>query len=32
MSRDTLRKVGETLICCLVGAVIGLAFAYTLPG
>lgn len=32
MKSDTLRRIGETLICCLVGAAIGLAFAFSLPG
>lgn len=32
MSRHTLRVILETLACCLIGAAIGLAFAFTLPG
>lgn len=32
MKPETLRRIGETLGCILAGAVIALAFAYTLPG
>jgi uncharacterized membrane protein YgaE (UPF0421/DUF939 family) len=32
MNRHTLRVILETLACCLIGAAIGLAFAFTLPG
>jgi hypothetical protein len=32
MNRDTLRRIGETLGCILAGAVIALAFAFSLPG
>jgi hypothetical protein len=32
MKRHTLRRIAETLACCLIGAAIGLAFAFTLPG
>ena len=32
MKAETLRRIAETLACCLVGAIIALAFAFTLPG
>lgn len=32
MKPDTLRRIGETLGCILAGAVIALAFAFSLPG
>jgi hypothetical protein len=32
MNRHTLRVILETVACCLVGAIIALAFAFTLPG
>jgi uncharacterized membrane protein YgaE (UPF0421/DUF939 family) len=32
MKHETLRRIWETLLCCAMGAAIGLAFAYTLPG
>ena len=32
MKPETLRRIGETLACCLIGAAIGLAFAFSLPG
>lgn len=32
MKPDTLRRIAETLACCLIGAAIALAFAFTLPG
>lgn len=32
MKPETLRRIGETLICAAIGAAIGLAFAFSLPG
>jgi uncharacterized membrane protein YgaE (UPF0421/DUF939 family) len=32
MKHETLRRIWETLLCCAMGAVIALAFAYSLPG
>lgn len=32
MNRHALRVILETVACCLIGAAIGLAFAFSLPG
>jgi hypothetical protein len=32
MKQETFRRIGETLLCCAMGAVIALAFAFALPG